>query len=65
MFYQFKMGADEEFFLRFLNFMFNVFVFLIDKKYHSRLYFYIVTNFFFVILGFSRGSQFIAFPNKN
>ena len=37
MLYQFKMGAHEEFFLRFLNFMFIVFVFLIYKKYHNRL----------------------------
>ena len=36
-FYQFKMGAHEKFFLRFLNFMFNVFVFLIYTKYHNRL----------------------------
>ena len=32
MLYQFKMGAHEDNFLRFLNFMFNVFVFLIYKK---------------------------------
>ena len=37
MLYQFKMGAHEEFFLRFLYHMFNVFVFLIDKKYHNQL----------------------------
>ena len=35
MFYQFKMGAPEEFFLRFLNVMFNNF--LIYTKYKSPL----------------------------
>ena len=37
MLYQFKMGAHAEIFLRFLNFMFYVFVFLIYTKYHNRL----------------------------
>ena len=32
MFYQFKMGAHAEILLRVLNFMFNVFVFLIYTK---------------------------------
>ena len=66
MLYQFKMGAHKEFFLRFLNFMFIVFVFLIYKKVlQSTLIVNCNKKMYFKLSDLLRGSQLIAFRYKN